>query len=106
MITDAMETLNSITGGRLSLGKTIKSIRLCDGFKQGEFAKLLGVTQSYLSDLEHDRKEVSAQKSAEFAKTLGQSEKQFIRLALQDALVRQGFKYQVDIHDIAVNSYR
>lgn len=101
MTTNAMNTVNKITGGRLSLGKAIKSIRLSDDFKQGEFAKKLGVTQSYLSDLEHERKEVSAQKSAEFARILGQSEKQFIRLALQDALVRQGFRYEIDIHDAA-----
>jgi len=33
------------------------------------------------------------------AKRLGYSVKQFIRLALQDELVRQGFNYEVDLHD-------
>ena len=62
---------------------------------------MLEVTQSYLSDIENDRKEVSPQKAAEFAKILGYSEKQFIRLAVQDALRRKGFHYEIEIRDAA-----
>lgn len=101
MITKTMETLNEITGSRLSLGKAIRAIRLSEGYKQGDFAKKLHVTQSYLSDLENDRKEVSPQKAAKFARLLGQSQKQFIRLALQDALIRQGLRYEIEIRNVA-----
>ena len=101
MTTDAMNILNDITGSRLSLGKAIKSIRLSENIKQGEFASILGVTQSYLSDLENDRKEISPKQSAKFAKILNQSEKQFIRLSLQDSLFKQGFKYEIDIYNAA-----
>lgn len=101
MTTEAMKTLEKISGGSLTLGKALKAIRRSDDIKQGEFADILGVTQSYLSDLENDRKEVSPQKAVEFAVSLGQSKKQFIRLALQDALSRQGLHYEIDVHDAA-----
>lgn len=45
--------------------------------------------------------EVSPQKAAEFAKILRQSEKQFIRLAVQDALRRKGLNYDIEIRDAA-----
>lgn len=96
-----MNKLNKITGGELTLGKAIKAIRLCEEMKQAEFAKKLSVTQSYLSDIEHDRKEVSPQKAAAIAKTLQQSEKQFIRLAIQDSLRRNGFHYSIEVHEAA-----
>tara|TARA_B110000879_G_scaffold116497_1_gene154934 strand:- start:29 stop:334 length:306 start_codon:yes stop_codon:yes gene_type:complete len=101
MTTEAMRFLKDITGGDLTLGDAIKAIRLCDEISQGEFAKTLKVSQSYLSDLEKNRKEVSPRKAAELAVLLGQSKKQFIRLAVQDALARQGLHYQVDINDVA-----
>lgn len=101
MITNTMRKLNSITGGELTLGKAIKAIRLCEEIKQRDFAKTLSLTQSYLSDIENDRKEVSPQKAAELAEALGQSEKQFIRLAVQDTLRRKGFHYEVEIRDAA-----
>ncbi len=100
MSTKAIKKL-SVMRGELTLGKAIRSIRLCDKIKQGDFAVLLNVTQSYLSDLENDRKEVSPQKAAAFANLLGYSEKQFIRLALQDSLRRKGFFYEINLRDAA-----
>jgi transcriptional regulator with XRE-family HTH domain len=76
--------LDQISGAAESLGKAIKTIRLCDEIKQKDFAKLLGVSVSYLSDLEHDRKIVSPRKAYEYAEKLGYSTKEFVRLALQD----------------------
>lgn len=91
----AMHLLEKLTGGRLTLGEAIRAIRLSDDIKQVDFAKKLGVTKSYLSDLENDRKEVSPKKAAEFARILKNSEKQFVRLAIQDMLERQGLYYEV-----------
>lgn len=93
--------MEAITGSRLTLGKAIRAIRNCEGYKQGEFASILHVTQSYLSDLENNRKEVSAQQAAKFAFILKQSTTQFVRLALQDGLYRQGLKYDIELHKAA-----
>ena len=101
MSISAKKKLEQITGSRLTLGGAIRAIRLSEGHKQGKFAQLLGVTQSYLSDLENDRKEVSSQKALQFAKILKQSKKQFVRLALQDALSRQGIYYEIELRDVA-----
>lgn len=90
-----MRILEKFTGGRLTLGEALRAIRQCDEIKQVDFAKKLNVTKSYLSDLENDRKEVSPKKAAEFAKILHESEKQFVRLAIQDMLERQNLHYEV-----------
>ena len=91
-----------MTGGRLTLGKAIRAIRMSEEIPQGVFAKKLKITQSYLSDLENGRKVVSAKKASEFARILKHSERQFIRLTLQDGLSQQGLsKYEVDIQKAA-----
>lgn len=85
MITkNLVNSLNKIMGSDESLGKVIKSIRLCDEMTQKEFADVLGITVSYLSDLENGRKIASAKKAYEYAEKLGYSVKEFVRLALQD----------------------
>jgi transcriptional regulator with XRE-family HTH domain len=76
--------LDKINGKDESLGKAIQTIRLCDEVTQKDFADILGVTVSYLSDLENNRKIVSAKKAYEYAEKLGYSTKEFVRLALQD----------------------
>ncbi len=58
------------------------------------------MSRQYLCDIEHDRRAVSAKVAASIATHLvGYSPKQFIRLALQDELIRQGFNYEVDLHE-------
>ena len=101
MSINAHTYLQNLLDERMSLGMAIRSIRECDNISQGELSSKLGVTQSYLSDLENNRKQVSPKKAAEFATTLDQSQKQFIRLAIQDALERSGLHYEVDIKDVA-----
>lgn len=101
MSTDAHKDLENFLGEKMSLGMAIRSIRESESISQGVFAKKLCVTQSYLSDLERNRKQVSPKKAAEFAEILQQSQKQFIRLALQDALERLGLHYEVEIKDVA-----
>lgn len=85
MNTDNLVTrLNKITGADESLGKTLRAFRLCDEMTQREFAGILGVTVSYLGDLENGRKIASPRKAYEYAEKLGYPTKEFVRLALQD----------------------
>ena len=72
--------------GRLSLGQSLRAIRLGEEESQTVFAKKLGLSVQYLCDLEHDRKIVSPKKAQLFAKTLGYPPEQFVALALQDSL--------------------
>lgn len=84
--------------GPLTLGSFLAAIRKGEELTQAVFAKQLKISVSELSDIERERKGVSAKRAAQFARTLGYSERQFVRLALQDSLHRQGMeKFQVHI---------
>jgi transcriptional regulator with XRE-family HTH domain len=82
----------------LTLGGLVEATRLAEGLSQVEFAQRLSVSKSYLCDLEKGRKTVSVAKAAEFARILGESEHQFVRLALQAQVDRAGLPLTVDIH--------
>src|SRR3990167_2695269 len=84
--------------GKLTLGSTIRSIRLCEEESQTAFAKKkLKVSTQYLCDLEHNRKIVSAKKAKKFAEILGYSPEQLIALAIQDSLNHDGMHMLVEI---------
>lgn len=85
---DAIKFLEARVG-KLTLGKMIQCIRLCDEISLPDFAKKLGLSKSHLCDIEQDRKSVSPERAARFAKILGYSEHQFVRLSLQ-SLVDKG----------------
>ena len=54
-----------------SIGSVLKLIRAHRDVSQGDMAKLLGVTQNFLSQVEHGKKDVSIGKLREFADKLG-----------------------------------
>jgi transcriptional regulator with XRE-family HTH domain len=93
----AMKFLEDITGGPLSLGKFLQSIRLGEELSQVEFAGQLGISKSHLCDIEKGRKLVSPERAAIFAKILKYSSEQFVRLALQDQVEKAGLKFKVKI---------
>ena len=82
----AVTLLEKQIGGPLTLGGTLEAIRLCDEISQVEFAKTLGMSKSYLCDLEKGRKRASAEKAKKYAEILGYSTNLFIKLSLQDQL--------------------
>ena len=90
-----MNFLEELTGGALSFGEMISSIRRSEEESLANFCKKLAISISHLSDIENGRKVVSAERAARFAKILGYSEKQFVRLALQDTLNREGLKHMI-----------
>ena len=93
----AMKFLEDITGGPLSLGKFLQSIRLGEEMSQVEFAGQLGISKSHLCDIEKGRKLVSPERAVIFAKILKYSSEQFVRLALQDQVEKAGLKFKVKI---------
>lgn len=95
---DAMTYLEQLSGGPLTFGKLIHSIRRCDEISQVEFANKLGISRQHLCDIEHDRKIVSPKLAAQYATILGYSVPQFIRLALQAILDRDNLDVEVDVH--------
>jgi DNA-binding XRE family transcriptional regulator len=92
-----MKVLEDITGGQLTLRRLLHSIRLGKEMTQVEFAKKLMISKSYLGDVEKGRKNISVKRAASFAKILGLSEEQFIRLALEEQLFSAGLNYKVEL---------
>lgn len=90
----AMRFLENLTGGALSFGELIRSIRLGEEEPQASFAKRLDISVAHLCDIEKGRKTVSVERAARFAKVLGYSKEQFVRLALQEIVN----KARLDMH--------
>jgi len=98
MTTKANDVLKKITGG-LTFGRAITAIRKCENISQTENARLLKISRQYLWDIENGRTFVSPKQAAHFARILGYSEKQFVKLALQDSINRGGLNFIVNIHE-------
>jgi transcriptional regulator with XRE-family HTH domain len=97
MTQKTLKDIEKITGSKLTLGKLIWAIRQADEISQVDFADKLDITRQHLCDIEHGRKSVSPKLAAKYAKILGYSEEQFIRLSIQDLLDRDGLNVQIEI---------
>jgi transcriptional regulator with XRE-family HTH domain len=91
---DAKEFLDKLLGP-LTLHGLLLATRQGEEMSQAEFARLLGISKSHLSDIECGRKTISPDRAARFARTLQLSEAQFVRLALQDLVDRAGLRFKV-----------
>ena len=60
-------------------------------------ARRLGIPRQHLCDIERGRRNVSLERAVRFARTLGYSDRQFVTLALQDALRSAGLKMKVTV---------
>jgi DNA-binding XRE family transcriptional regulator len=92
-----LKNMEKITGCKLTLGKLIWAIRESDEMSQVEFAKKLRISKQHLCDIEHERKSVSPGLAAIYADKLGYLPEQFIQLALQGMVDRDGLKVFVTI---------
>ncbi|WP_192483635.1 MULTISPECIES: helix-turn-helix domain-containing protein [Cysteiniphilum] len=99
MNVDASKFMDELLGDELSIGEAIHTIRVTeyDDLKQSEFADKIGVSRSYLCDLEHNRKSISIAKAIDIANKLGQSKRFFVTLAVQDSLRRNSLNYRVNL---------
>jgi transcriptional regulator with XRE-family HTH domain len=79
----ATRFLEDVAGRPLTFGSLMEAIRAGEGLTQAEFARQLGLSRSHLCDIEKGQKTASLTRAAQLAKTLGYSEKQFVRLALK-----------------------
>ena len=93
----AMTFLDEVIGEPMTFADTLKTIRETDELTQGQVAELIGVTRSHICDIEKGRKLVSPERAARFAKVLGYSPEQFVRLALQDQIRSAGLNMEVKV---------
>jgi len=82
-------------GGAYTFGTMLAAIREGEEMSQAEMAGKLGISRSHLCDIEKGRKAVSPARAAEFARILGHSKRQFVRVALQELVDEAGLKMQV-----------
>jgi len=94
---ETMRFLENVAGRPLTLGGLLESIRLSEDMSQAEFSKKLQISASHLCDIEKGRKVVSPERAARFAKILGRSQQQFVRLALQELVNEAGLRMKVDV---------
>lgn len=93
----AVAFLEDIVGGPLTLGDLLQSIRVGEEISQADFARRLEISRSHLCDIEKARKTVSPRRAAQFARRLGYSETQFVRLALQGMVEEAGLDLRVQL---------
>lgn len=91
---DAAEFLEKLVGP-LTLSRLLVAERQGEDMTQTEFARLLGISKSHLSDIECGRKAISPDRAARFARVLQLSEAEFVRLSLQDLVDRAGLRFKV-----------
>jgi transcriptional regulator with XRE-family HTH domain len=89
--------LEKLTGGSVTIGKMIESIRLGEELSQAQFSQYLQISRSHLNDIEKGHKAVSPERAARFAKLLGHSQERFVELALQSLLDEAGLKFKVAV---------
>lgn len=97
---DAAKCLEELAG-ELTLAGLLVAIRQGEEMSQIDFAKRLKVSRQYLCDVEHGRRFISPKSAVDFAKKLGYTPRQFVRLCLQDLVNREGLKLKVDIREAA-----
>lgn len=93
--------LESLRGGPLTFGKLLHSIRICDEISQVQLADMVGMSRSNICDIEKDRRTVSLEKAAEFARVLGYSENQFVATIIEDQLRSAGLPFVVELKKAA-----
>ncbi len=94
---NAGPALEKLAKSETTLAGLLEAVRLGEELSLAEFARQLGISRSHLCDIEQGRKTVSPARAAKFAKKLGYSEKQFITLALQDIVRKDGLKFVVKL---------
>ncbi|MBL6991861.1 MAG: helix-turn-helix transcriptional regulator [Bacteriovoracaceae bacterium] len=85
------------------LGEPVSLCILLQGYMaqheitQTELARRLGVTRGFVHQLIAKKRFVSLEKAAEIARTLGEPEQMFVKVALQDQVDNAELAYSVEV---------
>ena len=94
---ETLRILASISKQNLTLGRLLRAVRMSEEKSLVEFSELLGCSKQQLCDIEHSRRYLSPKLAAAYAKKLGYSEHQFVRLCLQDMVNRDGLGMDIEV---------
>ena len=93
---DALEATEKVWA-KMTFGGLIRSLRISDEISQATLAKKILVSTQFLSDVEHNRKEVGISFAKKVAKALGYSVEPLIELLLREQLKRNKLNYIVEL---------
>jgi transcriptional regulator with XRE-family HTH domain len=97
---EAEAFLEKLTGGPLTFGRMLRAHRLGEEETQTTFAERLRISKQQLSDIENDRRGVSVERAAEWAKALEHSMALFVELAIQGQLRAANLPFVVSVEPI------
>ncbi len=81
----------------MTFGGLVHSLRISDEISQVVLAKKIGVSKQFLSDVEHNRKDVGIGFAKKIAEALDYSIEPLIELLIRDQLKRQHLNYIVEL---------
>jgi len=93
---NALESTQDIWD-KMTFGGLVHSLRISDEISQVELAKKIGVSKQFLSDVEHNRKDVGIGFAKKISDSLGYSVEPLIELLIRDQLRRQHLNYIVEL---------
>ncbi|MEI6095981.1 MAG: helix-turn-helix transcriptional regulator [Gammaproteobacteria bacterium] len=93
---NALESTQDIWD-KMTFGGLVHSLRISDEISQVELAKKIGVSKQFLSDVEHNRKDVGIGFAKKISDSLGYSIEPLIELLIRDQLRRQHLNYIVEL---------
>ena len=82
---------------KMTFGRLVRSLRMSDDISQVVLAKKLGVSKQFLSDVEHDRKDVGIRFAKKISEALGYSVEPLIELLISDQLKKYHLNYTVEL---------
>ena len=102
MNTKSPDTINALDAtqvvwNEMTFGGLVHSLRISDDITQVELAKPVGVSKQFLSDVEHNRKDVGIAFAKKISDALGYSIEPLIELLIRDQLRRQHLDYIVEL---------
>jgi transcriptional regulator with XRE-family HTH domain len=106
MNTKLNDTLNALdatkgTWDAMTFGGLVRSLRMSDEISQVELSKRLRVSKQFLSDVEHNRKDVGMGFAKKVAEAMDYSIEPLIELLIRDQLKRQHLNYIIDLKKVA-----
>lgn len=86
---------------KMTFGGLVKSLRISDDITQVNLARKLGVSKQFLSDVEHDRKDIGISFAKKVSDALGYSIEPLIELIIRDQLRKQNLNYKVELKKVS-----
>lgn len=100
------KALQKIIGQPLTFGAALRAHRMSEDMSQVELARLMDMSKAQLCDIEKERRTVSPERAAQFAKVLGYSVEHFVQLAIEDQLQKAGLQLHVHIESPKHTSWK